>query len=69
MGRETPDIQKLGNALHSAFEWHRPVFLTYPKSCNRNVDLNARGFRNIRHLVRQKKLPKAKRFIFSDWEI
>ncbi|MDR2432791.1 MAG: 1-deoxy-D-xylulose-5-phosphate synthase [Puniceicoccales bacterium] len=38
------NAQEFINALHSAFQWHCPVFIRYPRSCNRNVDLSTIKF-------------------------
>ncbi|MDR1891218.1 MAG: 1-deoxy-D-xylulose-5-phosphate synthase [Puniceicoccales bacterium] len=58
------DIQEFVNALHSAFEWHRPVFLRYPKSYNRNMDLNALGFSQYLPLGKAEKITEGQKVCF-----
>ncbi|MDR2779338.1 MAG: 1-deoxy-D-xylulose-5-phosphate synthase [Puniceicoccales bacterium] len=58
------NIQEFVNALHSAFKWHRPVFLRYPKSCNRNTDLDVLNFSQYLQLGKAEKIIEGRKVCF-----
>lgn len=58
------DGQEFINALHSAFQWHCPVFLRYPRSCDRNVDLNTVKFSQYLPFGKAEKITEGRRVCF-----
>ncbi|MDR2603205.1 MAG: 1-deoxy-D-xylulose-5-phosphate synthase, partial [Puniceicoccales bacterium] len=58
------DAQEFVNALHSAFQWHCPVFIRYPRSCTRNVDPNVIKFSQYLPFGKAEKITEGRRVCF-----
>ncbi|MDR1173789.1 MAG: 1-deoxy-D-xylulose-5-phosphate synthase [Puniceicoccales bacterium] len=58
------DVQEFVNALHSAFQWHCPVFIRYPKSCKQKIDANILRFSQYLPFGKAKKIAEGRRVCF-----